>query len=447
MKAAATKSQNATRAFPAAGIVLALLSFLVFIVHTVHTTYLGKAPAPSLSASNAHDNNKHDRMHRLLPSVAIASSNADTNSHHHGGDDNDPGAYDYLIIQYHKTGHEIAYRLATLVKDDAAIPAFDRVRHDPLPKRDHDPTTNCPRVELRRGMLNVQAAPDFFCDVRVLAEELLRGTTTTTGGGGGRTTPRTKSGGIGIKIVHLVRDPFRLAVSNYKYHARRPTPEKWVKGLDVCAVEEDPMNYPELLMPALGGHGVMVYSDFDDVLDACRSIFRTRAGLEHADYYAHLMGLDPLEGLFLATTQLLRGRLGDLTRMANNIIKLQQLQQLEMQFNLAQHHLLPQKRIQVLTLATEDFIQWPGKTAMRFLDFLLGDDASSADVKERIAAQYERDYLELKEAGSSPHVTDWGSDTAILEASLREHELFGRVLGNIQRVVENALQGRTGRHP
>jgi len=405
MKIAASKSK-AAKAIPLS---LVLSAFLI-IVYTLH----GISPSSPNDATANHDNDAV-AVHRLLSSVVASDviPNVDIN------------AYDYLIIHYHKTGHEVAYSLTGRIKDDGTMRHyFKTVRHDPLLKRDHDQMTKCPRVELKLGMLNVQAAPDFFCHVNVLAEELLHGSTKKRG----------------IKIIHLVRNPFRLAVSNYKYHSQFPTPERWVKGLDVCRAVEEPINWPELLMPTLGVNGVMRYEDFDSILALCHSLFRTRAGLEQADFYTHLMKLDPLEGLFLATTHMMRGRVGDIARMASNIIKLEELQQLEVQVNIAQHHLLPEKRIQVLTLAMEEFTERPKETAMHFFDFLLRDPLL-AEAKENMATEYERGYLELKDKGNSDHITMGSSDNAMLEATLREHDLFGRILGNIERVVDDVLAG------
>mmetsp|Transcript_17111 Transcript_17111/g.31105 ORF Transcript_17111/g.31105 Transcript_17111/m.31105 type:complete len:396 (-) Transcript_17111:534-1721(-) len=366
-------------------------------------------PSPSIDATIRD----HYAVQRLLSSI-IASDIIPND---------DPSDYDYLIIHYHKTGHEASYALTRLIRKYSSSTGFNTIKHDPLPKRDHDEVTKCPHVELTPGVIYVQAAPDFYCDVNVLAVELLH---------------RGNDEKKGIKIVHLVRNPFRLAVSNYKYHSQDPTPERWVKELDVCAEVDNPI-YPDLLMPTLGMNGVMNHDDFDSILNLCHSLFTTHPGLEEPDFYEHLLKLDPTKGLLLATTQLMRGRNGDITRMANNIIKMQQLQQLEAQANIAQHHLLPEKRIQVLTLAMEDFNQMPKETAMRFFDFVLGDHTSQ-EVKETIARKYEDDYLELVR-GDHVHITKGNSDNAMLEAYLREHELFGRILGNIERVVEDALGG------
>ena len=383
------------------------------MVHLPSTAPQNNNYFPNVTSSILQD--EDDIIHRLLSLPFISGHPNDLD-------------FDYLIIQYHKTGHIVARQLTNMIKEDGST-EFNAVQHDPLPIRGHDPITKCPQVNLRLGLLNVQAAPDFFCDVNVLAEELL-----SSG------KPKGGHEKRGIKIIHLIRNPFRLAVSNYKYHAQNPTPEGWVIGLDVCASTEDPRVNLDLVWSTLGPEGANVfeYGDFETILDYCHSLFRTRHGLETADYYDHLRTLDRMEGLVLATAHLMRGRLGDITRMANNIVKFQQLQQLEIQAKIAQHNLGAEKRIQVLTLAMDRFIQQPKETAKKFLDFIL-TDKSMTEVKERIAAQYENDYMSKVDKGDSNHIASKRNDSFMLEASLREHEFFGRILAKVERVVGDAL--------
>lgn len=404
----ATATMNTTKYAVSLLDVLVLLSAIRIILAST---------TPTNNDFDSDATNQYDAVWRrlrstLLPAASVATS--DTPNVH------PPSAYSHLIIQYHKTGHALAYSLTNRIKEDEDT-VFAKVQHDPLLKRDHDKKTKCPHMNLKPGMVYVQAGPDFFCDIDILAEELLQGGEKKRG----------------IKIIHLVRNPFDMAVSNYKYHAQDPTPERWVKGLDVCSAQENPY-YPELFIRTLGSSGIMKYQDFGSILQLCHSLFQTEPGSEKKGYYSHLRHLDPVKGLLLATTHQMRGQDGDIARMANNIIKLRQLQQLEAQANVAQHHLVPEKRIQVLTLAMEEFNLKPKETAMRFLDFLVSD-TSPPEVIERIASKYEQSYLYMLNAGNHIHITTGSEDNAMLEASLREHELFGGILGNIERLVNQSL--------
>lgn len=55
-------------------------------------------------------------------------------------------------------------------------------------------------------------SPDLFCTPDELVKIILNS------GEKGKTEYDR-----GVKIIHLVRNPFSMAVSNYKYHARIPT--------------------------------------------------------------------------------------------------------------------------------------------------------------------------------------------------------------------------------
>lgn len=344
-------------------------------------------------------------------------------------DDHDANSHDdyLIIIFYHKTGHAISRSLGRIIKADKDN-RFTNMPMNTLSIREHDKQTNCSVVSsLKLGMIHIQEAPDFYCDIETLAKELLQGEPS-----------RTKKG---IKIVHLVRNPFPLTVSHYKYHSQEPTPEPWVKGFDVChAQEKFGKDEYDLLEPTLGVNGIMSYDDFNSVLDVCHSLFRSHPGLEKSGFYQHLLKLDPEEGIQLAATHMMRGRGGDLTRMANNIIKLRQLQEVEEQVNVAEHQLKAPKRIQVLTLATDDFTYEPRETASRFFDFALG--GTSRESKEKMAIKYEERFnktLNSTHRVHTMHITK-GSDKAYLEEYMRSHEFFGRVLGNVEKVVESALE-------
>ena len=206
------------------------------------------------------------------------------------------------------------------------------------------------------------------------------------------------------------------------------------------------IGYPELLQPTLGDYGIVENNDWDELLGYCHVLFQTHQGLQDADYYTHLRSLDRIQGLQLATALFMRGRGGDITRMANNIMKLKQLQQLEAHYNTAAHHHLvkSKKRIEVLTLSLDDLSHSPKDTAMHFLNFLLptndGVEDSISQEKERIASEYAEGYTAIVEQGDHTHVTHTRrKDDDVLETSLREHHFFGRLLTNIEDVVNDAL--------
>ena len=95
--------------------------------------------------------------------------------------------------------------------------------------------------------------------------------------------------------------------------------------------------------------------------------------------------------------------------------------------------------VQVMTLSVQEFVHEPRATTLRFLDFALGD-ASPPEVKLRIATEYERSYFEKARKGDEHIASDKDEKKAQLEKVLRQRKLFRRVLGNVERLVANALR-------
>ena len=420
-------------AAPFATLFASLSLFVILVIIAINDV-------PSSPSSTRYDED-HDGRRRM-----------NTNIDRDDGGGTDPGSYAYLIVHYHKTGHHLSRQLRDFLVDGTdGVPVSDG-RENAFQHRMHERETGCPRsMVLNPGVVSVQAAPDFFCDAPVLAEYLLRSEDATTG---------KKRG---VKVVHLVRDPFSLAVSNWIYHAQYPTPELWVKSVDPCAEELwfGTQAYRDLVGPTLlsGDDPIMRRGDFDAIRDVCAGLYmsteESRESKREWSYYTHLRHLDPESALSMATTHMLGQGMtgGDIVRMASNVVKLKQVMMLEDQVRLAKHVVPDEssRMIQVMTLSMEEFTREPRAATIRFLDFALAD-SSPPEVKERIASEYEMSYIEKVKKGDE-HITadkkitngKYGGDMNIvekkesLEMFLREHELFGRVLGNIERLINVAL--------
>jgi hypothetical protein len=132
--------------------------------------------------------------------------------------------------------------------------------------------------------------------------------------------------------------------------------------------------------------------------------------------------------------------------------QLRQVQRLEDHIRISQHRVPParhERLLQVMTLSMEEFTQRPKATTLRFLDFAL-EDAVTPKTKQRIAGKYARAYLDKVKKGDA-HITNdkeirngakknIGEMKGELERYLRTHPLFGRVLGNIERLVNDCLR-------
>lgn len=155
-----------------------------------------------------------------------------------------------LIVHYHKTGYVLSRELMFLlhqiehevnrpgmeygkrgskfevsgVDRDGERYAFDGIgnwQHSAFSTRKHT-ENQCPfpvgrkpsqvvlpqteGFTLRDGTIYVQESPDLFCD----DEDILAGL--------------AKSHAGGTKIIHFVRNPYEMVLSNYFYHSQDPTP-------------------------------------------------------------------------------------------------------------------------------------------------------------------------------------------------------------------------------
>ena len=356
----------------------------------------------------------------------------------------DPNYYAYLIIYYHRTQYELARLLHdTLVSSTGETNApTSNKKHIAFQDRQHEEVTGCPHgLDLLPGIIHVQSSPNLFCDTSVLVEYLLRNSNIW----------QEKKG---VKIIHLVyQNPFQLAVNNLFYHSSEPPPERWVKKtkLDICSPElwYEQQSLGDLVEPTLlqGNEPIMQYTDFQTIHNTCTKLYRATDESSSWSYYTHLKKLPPAQAIELSTTHFMtQGKTdGDLLRLSNNIIKLRQVQQMEDQIRLSQHVLsndMKDKMIQVMTMSMEEFQDQPRESISRYINFAL-EDLLSIEVKEVIASTFEQSYTKRIKAAAASGANDADKKSA-LEAYLRNHELFGRVLGNIERLIEGALRESSG---
>lgn len=180
----------------------------------------------------------------------------------------------------------------------------------------------------------------------------------------------------------------------------------------------------------------------DALVDACKSLFRNDESTMNATFHQHLLELNRTDGLRLATAQMLISSSrangyfagGDILRMAQNIVKFE---------NLVASDPIPRvgrSMFRVLSLSMEDLISNPNNATLRFVNFIFGDDESVPnDVRVDAVAEFER----KKKRGASrksTHVTQGRHvDREALHRYLREDDVFGPVLIEIEKLVERAL--------
>ncbi len=240
-----------------------------------------------------------------------------------------PEEYTFMIIHYHKTGHDISKKMYDLIRNGYNSRKIFGVPYNY--KRVHDEETKCPKFgKIFPGMISVVTAPNLFCSSDKFRQILIQSWGNTTRA---RTIRGTLRRLKGFKIIHMVRNPYNMAISNYFYHSQVPSPEKWVHWARPCTYkyydnssggrlhgENNSSNAPNdydsvksLILPTLTE---ISSQQFDNAYTLCRSLFRnetssnffrknTTISTTKPSFYDHLLNLDTNDGLRLATSQMI----------------------------------------------------------------------------------------------------------------------------------------------
>jgi hypothetical protein len=182
------------------------------------------------------------------PSVYDSTNNDDD------GNNEAPNLNAILMIHYHKTGFVLSRNLRThAIKHFSHFVSLGSMNNGlnytlPLDKpwgsilqpRKFDSKTYCPeKFGLRNGVIDVQESPDFYCGVEEMARILLlRDGDEMVQQQQQRDTYNQDEKRKGTKIVHFVRNPYSMALSNYYYHSQVPTlvhiPCHWIWYMSHC---------------------------------------------------------------------------------------------------------------------------------------------------------------------------------------------------------------------
>jgi hypothetical protein len=191
-----------------------------------------------------------------------------------------------MFVHYHKTGCRLSRELLDLFFNGHGK-AMAREMEGPLERRVGG---SCPSlVSLTEHKQFVMEAPDLDeCSV-------------------GSTFPAD------TKVVHFVRDPYRMAVSGFLYHTQAPTPEKWVlQKLPICGND----THVQMMSQTLGLDIEPVRHLYETLSEQVRHFGR------RANFYEDLRGLDRKEGLRLWTSFAICSGMhqagGDMVRMPFN---------------------------------------------------------------------------------------------------------------------------------
>mmetsp|Transcript_20664 Transcript_20664/g.44855 ORF Transcript_20664/g.44855 Transcript_20664/m.44855 type:complete len:776 (+) Transcript_20664:74-2401(+) len=370
------------------------------------------------------------------------------------GNNHSIDAHDYavLIVHYHKTGYVLTRFLMKLTvkleyaaagKSNAEVKNAKKENEyfvDNLPvafnqrgnwnknyvhARRHSGVTECPTsFVLERGAIHLQEAPDFYCSDADLARGMV--------GRSGR-----------AKMVHFVRNPFEMVLSNYFYHSQDPTPEKWVHIDDPCECNYgNGKSLASHVLPELSNRTKITDEHLDAVVTMCRSLYRSSPRMKNATFYDHLLELDHWKGLQLATAQMIiassnanKGLAGgDILRMAQNTIKFQ---------NLLTSPSIPDKQrenMHLLTVSMDDYIKDIRNVTLKFLDFVLGTNDTVVPRDMRIEKAEEQVEGAKKKKKTNVHITQGKhEDKDELKQLLRDDPVLGLILSEVEILVNDAL--------
>ncbi|EJK48989.1 hypothetical protein THAOC_32173 [Thalassiosira oceanica] len=340
--------------------------------------------------------------------------------------------YAYVIVTYHKMGHALSNQLVEQIQrgiesshSSKMKQNFQRLERRYINARDEfSRKTKCTKLNLEPGTVVVLEAPEFHCGREVLKHLIMDH----------RNIRKQK---WGVKLIHLVRNPFSMAVSNYHYHRQVDTPEDFVHKTNPCiTLSEKTVGrwddlFVDLAEPFLSEAGIMNRQDFDFMYMDCHILYQTRPGLEKAPYYDHLLKLPPEEGLKMA----LIDKFTHLALMTTDIILFQQIQRdvMEENENLESRH----RTLDILTMSMDNWIDHPSRSMTTFLDFIFKSHMSD-ERKAKVSAEHEKYYRDNRVP--TRHVTHGKHDNnQVLMDSLRYDPVFGPPMGKMEEVVNRRL--------
>ncbi|KAL7452473.1 hypothetical protein ACHAWC_004192 [Mediolabrus comicus] len=417
-------------------LVATLLISAAIIVSSSHR------PATLLALPTAHSSTAVDHRHRRQLSTlrSIVQKFRDPKS----TEEKTPRFYKYayIIVNYNKSGHALSDVLVKHINSNLLqFGGRGLAKNYVQPDGHFNSRTKCTEISFAPGTITVIGEPQFLCSVEHLRDILM-------------SHPDPKQPKWGVKIIHLVRNPFTMAVSNYHYHLQDPSPDPSFantknpcSGLTQDTVGSTRTTLKDLAVPLLSRpkmkirvngqapklHGIMKREDFQHIADDCSLLYQTKPGMENATFYDHLRMLDRTEGLRLATAD----KMNTIVLMAVNLLMFKRVRDLVKASS--RNHI--NGDMEVKTLLVDDYIHQPSSSMYRLYDFIF-QDLIDEEVKVTRSQTYEQSYLRERESHHqmNKHIT-YGKfeDTAELTEYLRNDSVFGPVLTRIEGLLDEIL--------
>eukprot|EP00581_Thalassiosira_minuscula_P000456 CAMPEP_0183745164 /NCGR_PEP_ID=MMETSP0737-20130205/66101_1 /TAXON_ID=385413 /ORGANISM="Thalassiosira miniscula, Strain CCMP1093" /LENGTH=537 /DNA_ID=CAMNT_0025980823 /DNA_START=107 /DNA_END=1721 /DNA_ORIENTATION=+ len=390
--------------------------------------------------------------------------------------------YAYVFVAYDRSGYAVAHQLIEQLQKTMA----EQKGHGQLTEQFIDPRgqfntgTLCTDLNLESNTVTILEAPEFHCNWQKIRSLFMD-------------HEDLKQEKYGVKVIHLVRNPFSMAVANYQDRKSYNMPEE-VRFKNPCSSLTETlslnstMTVADLNSPILEENGIMTHEDFGNIWSQCNGMYQTQPGLETASYQQHLEKLPPAGGLRMAMAdgvnniefaileengimthedfdntlancngmyqtqpgletatyqqhleQLppadgLRMSVADgiknIALMASDLITFKRVHQMVLD-----EHSNPKRKKKrhygLMTLTMDAMLNYPGNSMMNFMDFIFGAGISTT-AKRSAAASYEHNQKSAKES------TD-AMETEKLITLLRNDPIVGEPLGRVESLLESVL--------
>ncbi|KAL7544552.1 hypothetical protein ACHAWF_007932 [Thalassiosira exigua] len=329
--------------------------------------------------------------------------------------------YAYVFVAYDKFGYAVAHQFFEQL--EKSMEEQDHHEHKAgghlqeqfiNPRSQFNAETKCTDLNFERSTVTILESPEFHCNMQKLRSLFMD-----------HDDKRQEK--WGVKVIHLVRNPFSIIVSNYYDRKGILMPEE-VRFKNPCSsvTQNFTMTVADLNAPFLEENMIMTHKDFDDILARCNEWFQTQPGLEAASYQQHLEQLPPIDGLKLAVAD----GLNSIALMASDLVGFRKIHAL-----VEEEALKPERKrlrhLDIMTVPLDEVLNYPGHSMIDFLDFIFGQSMSSSS-KRKAAADYERNRIGEDYAADA-------EETGRLIGILKHDPMYGGPLTRVESLLESVL--------
>jgi len=359
---------------------------------------------------------------------------------------------------YHKTGHDISNLYMTaLDKMEKSITHLTKYRKETMyKKRTHDPNTGCPELDDTLSVWKQQrmpkihvipfTAPDFLCDLD--QHEFFSQ----------NHNEESRRQEVGVKFIHMIRDPFDMAISMYLYHSQQPSPEYWVFKYDPCEVNHEALRFWNTSSDTTTQ--LITQQQVRDLEYLCHDLMlNNNTNTPYVDFYYALLELPLYDGLRLSTLVLLisggTGGAGDILRMTHNVERLREWQRASSSNTIISTMMHPDwdrdnygaslDRLTEFVLADLEVLGDGSGGENDGGDSVAANEAALQKYKEEFVRKVRieaMDSLHENHSKRPKHITTNTRMTLeerkLTVAKLRADELFGPILSTCQTIVNSA---------